>query len=324
MKPLTRRQRSISMLILALLFILIAPVILLLSLGYRLDNEFSLQKTGGIFVHSDVSNSSVFVDGEYLKDSGIFIRNTLIQDLTPNKEYLVEVHKDGYQSWVKKIFVYSSIVSEGRVLLLPNEFDKREVFQYLDENDVATSTPPSKTQVKPTNPEYISFAALFASSTKATSTKAIATTTVATATPEEQKSDLQIFFEDLAITNFEKLPNLIVDGKEVSWLMDGDINLYWIDDLTSIPYYYCGGEERLCVKNITLDWADDIKRFEYLPGRNDVWIALTQNGIYAVEVDGRTQRNIQKIYEGKNLDFRLSQNDRIIIKEGARFFEINL
>ena len=324
MKPLTVRQRSISMLILAFVFLLIAPIILLISLGYRLDNEFSIQKTGGIFVHSDVANSSVFVDGEYLKESGIFIRNTLIQDLTPNKKYLIEVHKEGYQSWTKEIFVYPSIVSEGRVLLLPNEFVRREVFQYVDENDVATSTVPSKKQTKPNNPEYISFAALFASSTKATSTRAVATSTIATATPQQQKSDLQLFFEDLTIVDFEKLPNLIIDGKEVSWLMNGNINLYWIDDLASIPYYYCGGEERLCVKNITLDWKDDIKRFEYLPGRNDVWIVQIQNGIYAVEVDGRTERNIQKIYEGKNLDFRLSQNDRIIVKEGARFFEINL
>lgn len=324
MKPLTVRQRSISMLILALVFLLIAPIILLISLGYRLDNEFSIQKTGGIFVHSDVANSSVFVDGEYLKESGIFIRNTLIQDLTPNKKYLIEVHKEGYQSWTKEIFVYPSIVSEGRVLLLPNEFVRREVFQYVDENDIATSTTPSKKQTKPNNPEYISFATLFASSTKATSTRAVATSTIATATPQQQKSDLQLFFEDLTIVDFEKLPNLIIDGKEVSWLMNGNINLYWIDDLASIPYYYCGGEERLCVKNITLDWKDDIKRFEYLPGRNDVWIVQIQNGIYAVEVDGRTERNIQKIYEGKNLDFRLSQNDRIIVKEGARFFEINL
>jgi hypothetical protein len=325
MKPLTTRQRSTSVLILAIVFILVAPIILLYSIGYRLDDELSLQKTGGIFIHSDVANSSVFLDEKYLKDSGIFVRNTLIQDLTPNKEYKVEVHKEGYQSWIKTLFVYPSIVSEGRVLLLPNNFDKREIYKYLDENKIATSTPPSKIQIKPTNPEYISIASLFASSTKATSTKAVvATSTVATNTPSEQKSDLQIFFEGLSVADFEKLPNLIVDGKEVSWLMKGNINLYWIDDLTSIPYYYCGGEERLCIKNITLDWKDDITRFEYLPGRNDVWIALTQNGVYAVEVDGRTERNIQKIYEGKKLDFRLTQNDRLIIKEDTQFFEINL
>jgi hypothetical protein len=35
-----------------------------------------------------------------------------------------------------------------------------------------------------------------------------------------------------------------------------------------------------------------------------------------------TDRNV--IYEGKNLDFRLTPNDSLIIKEGTKFFEINL
>ncbi len=312
------------MLILALIFILIAPVILLYSIGYRLDGSLTLQKTGGIFIHSDVANSSVFLDEKYFKDSGIFIRNTLIQDLTPNKKYNVKVYKEGYQSWVKELFVYPSIVSEGRVLLLPNQFEKREIFQYVNKDNVATSTPPSKTQLKPTNTEYISLTALFASSTKATSTKPVLLAPSASSTPDSQKTDLQIFFEGIKILDYQKLQNLVIDGKEVSWLTDGNIKLYWIDDLSSIPYYYCGGEERVCIKNISLDWSDDIKRFEYFPGRDDVWMILTTQGIYAVEVDGRTERNIQTIYVAKNLDFRLTQNDTLIIKEGSKFFEIKL
>jgi hypothetical protein len=98
-----------------------------------------------------------------------------------------------------------------------------------------------------------------------------------------------------------------------------------MDDIASIPYYYCDGEEnKVCVNKITLDWKDEIKKFDYLPGRDDVWLVLTAGGLYAVEVDGRSDRNIQTIYKGPNLDFRLTQTDRLIIKEGSRFFEINL
>ncbi len=163
---------------------------------------------------------------------------------------------------------------------------------------------------------------LFASSTKAT-TKPAATSAATTSSPQ-QKSKLEIFFDELAIKNFEVLPNLIVDGKEVSWLNGGNIILYWTDDFESIPYYYCGGAERVCENKITLDWNQDIKKFEYLPGREDIWMVLVSDGIFAVEVDGRTQRNIQKIVEGKNLDFRLTDNDSLIIKEGSKYFEINL
>jgi hypothetical protein len=322
MKPLTTKQRSSSLIFLGIIFVLVAPVIVLLSLGYRLDGDFTFQKTGGIFVHSDIANASVFVDDEFLKTNGAFFRNTLIQDLIPNKKYKIEVHKDNYQSWVKEIYVYPSIVSEGSVLMLPNEFEKRELFKYIDRNGVATSTLFIKNQPKPTNPEFISISELFASSTKSI---VPTTATTASTSTERQKSKIELFFDTLKITNFEKLQNLVVQGDEVSWIEKGNINLYWMDELVSIPYYYCGGEEvRTCENKITLDWKDEIKRFDYFPGRTDVWIILTSHGIYAVEVDGRTQRNIQTMYMGENLDFRLTQTDRLIIKEKSRFFEINL
>ncbi len=322
MKPLTNTQRKLSLWILVLLFVVIAPIILLYSLGYRLDDAYSLQKTGGIFIHSDESDATVFVDGEFLKNSGFLIRNTLIQDLVPNKEYKVEVHKDNHQSWVKTLYVYPSIVTEGRVLILPSEFEQRDIFAYLDADKVATSTAPSR-GAKPNNPEYVSVAALFASSTKAVDERPVVATSTSSSTTE-QKSKLELFFDELAIKDFQSLPNLIVDGKEVSWLSGGNIILYWTDDVENIPYYYCGGAERVCNSQITLDWKDAIKRFEYLPGRDDVWVVLVENGIYAVEVDGRTQRNIQKIIEGSGLDFRLTQNDSLIVKDGAKYFEINL
>jgi hypothetical protein len=326
MKPLTKKQRSISLLLFGIVFVCSAPVIVLYSLGYTLDESFTIQKTGGIFIHSDVANSSVFVDKDFYKTNGIFIRNTLIQDLVPNKKYLIEFQKEGYQSWIKEIYVYPSIVSEGSVLMLPNEFETREIFKYLDTQGAATSTSPLKNQIKANNPEFVTISTLFASSSKTIVEKpapVLASSTASSTT--KQKSDIELFFEGLEIKNYDTLKNLIVQGEEVSWLEKGNIQLYWMDDIASIPYYYCDGEEnRICTNKIFLDWKDEIKKFDYLPGRDDVWIVLTSVGIYAVEVDGRTQRNIQTIYKGANLDFRLTQADRLIIKEGTRFFEINL
>lgn len=326
MTPLTKKQRLTSIIILGTIFVLIAPIIVLYSLGYTLDEKFSFQKTGGIFIHSNVSNASVFIDKEFFKTNGIFVRNTLIQDLVPNKKYLIEVNKDNYQSWRKDIFVYPSIVSEGTVFMLPNIFEKREILKYVDKDSVATSTSLVKTQTKATNPEFVSISELFTPTKKAVlENSKVATTTVAADSDLEQKSDIELFFETLKIYDFEKLNNLIINGGEVSWLNKGNISLYWMDDLSSVPYYYCDGEEeRVCTNLITLNWEDEIKRFDYLPGRNDVWVVLTSHGIYAVEVDGRTSRNIQTIYLGENLDFRLTQADLLIIKENSTFFEINL
>lgn len=325
MKPLTTKQRSLSLIILGIVFILVAPIIVLYSLGYKMDEDFSFQKTGGIFIHSNIANSSVSIDGEFFKTNGIFIRNTLIQDLVPNKMYKIEVKKEGYQSWLKDVYVYPSIVSEGSVMMLPKQFEIREIFKFIDKDGFATSTPLVKTQIKPTNPEFISTSNLFASSTSKIQ-KTIATSTQSTSTisVQKQKTKMELFFETLNIADYEKLKNIIVNGEEVSWIQDGNINLYWTDEMISNPYYYCGGEERICLNKISLDWSDEIKKFDYFPGRNDFWLVMTNKGIYAVEVDGWTQRNIQTIYLGSDLDFLLTKNDVLIIKEGQKFFEINL
>jgi hypothetical protein len=76
--------------------------------------------------------------------------------------------------------------------------------------------------------------------------------------------------------------------------------LNWISKSEQVPYYYCNGEkEKICNEKITLDWSNEILKFEYMPGRSDVWIVLVNDGIYAVEVDHRSDRNIQKIYLAK-------------------------
>jgi hypothetical protein len=219
MKPLTKKQRSTSLVLLGILFICTAPIIVLYSLGYTFDESFKIQKTGGIFIHSDVANSSVFVDDEFFKTNGIFIRNTLIQDLVPNKKYLIEFKKEGYQSWIKEIYVYPSIVSEGSVLMLPNEFETREIFKYLDAQGNATSTPPLKNQIKSNNSEFVTISTLFASSSKMIVEKpslALASSTASSTI--KQKSDIELFFEELEIKNYDKLKNLVIQGEEVSWL----------------------------------------------------------------------------------------------------------
>ncbi len=333
MKPISKNKRKIILLGMFFVFVILGPWILMLSLGYRLDDAFSFVKTGGIYVHSEISNVSVFVNGKYIKENGNIFRNILIQKLKPNQYYKIEINKDGYQSWIKDIYVYPSLVSEGHILMLPNEFEKREVFPFFDSEGNGVSSPISGfTKIKktatgriiPENQEYIDIITLFEDENpyEIKIPELVRSTSTATSTKEK---DLPDYYEELGIEDPEDLKNLVETSNEISWLQNGNIVLYWIDKNESIPYYYCGGEEdRLCNEEIILDWGDEIKKFEYLPGRNDVWIVLVNNGIYAVEVDSRSQRNIQKIYIGDNLDFEISQNGNLLIKDKGSFFELAL
>lgn len=340
MKPLKHKTRFISFLGLLILFIIIAPILIIYSQGYRitnLDDAFSFIKTGGIFVHSEnITNTEVYLDGEFVKNSGVLIRNTFIQDLRPLKEYKVEVYKEGYNGYVKNIFVNPTLVSEVTVLMLPLEIDKREIMEFFDTEGNATTTSPQKaalnsTLIFKTNAEYLELKNLFEPATSTKSKTTISkinqevkdrinlnnSTTTATTTKE-----IPEYFEKLGVKDPDLLKNLITMNDEVSWLENGNVTINWIGKKENIPYYYCVDVESDCREKIGLDWIDEIKRFDFFPGRTDVWVVLTKNGIYAVEIDDRSERNIQPIYVGQNLDFRINSNSRIVVKDGKSFFEL--
>jgi hypothetical protein len=333
MTPLNKIKRKILLSSLVILFLILAPWVLMISFGYKIDDVTGLVKTGGLYIHSEIPNSSVYINGEYIKNNNTIFKNVLVQKLKPNQFYKIEINKEGYQSWVKKIYIYPSLVSEGHVLMLPNEFVKREIFPFFDKDGNGIPNPTSSlTKIKktksgriiPENQEYIDAVTLLEGENpyEIKVPELISSTSSATSTKEEI---LPNYYIELGIKDPKKLKNLIETSDEISWIKDGDVVLYWINKIESIPYYYCDGEEvRLCDKNIVLDWGDEIKKFKYLPGRNDVWIILVNSGIYAVEVDPRSQRNIQKIYLGDNLDFEISKKGNLLIKDKDSLFELAL
>jgi hypothetical protein len=333
MQPLNKWKRRILLIALLLLFVILTPWILMNSFGYRLDDALNVVKTGGLYLHSEVPNTSVYINGKYIKDNGALIRNVFIQKLKPNSSYKIEVYKDGFNGWVKELYVYPGIVSEGHVLMLPEEFEIREIYPFFNEEGEGVYSPvPGFTKVSrtldgriiPENGEYINVITLFEGENPY-EPKVPEVVESENILNEEVEQELPDHYLELGIEDPELLDNLIETSDEISWLQNGDIVLYWIDKLESIPYYYCGGiEERICNEEIILDWQNEIKRFAYYPGRSDAWIVLVNDGIYAVEVDPRSQRNIQTIYLGQGLDFRLDGSGNLIIKDQGSYFEIDL
>ena len=70
---------------------------------------------------------------------------------------------------------------------------------------------------------------------------------------------------------------------------------------------------------LLIDWSEPINRYEFFPNRNDVVILGTSRGIYAVELDQRSQRNIQIIVEAPNLDFRLQIDGTLVVYDGSEY-----
>jgi len=350
MKPLSKKARLGSGIFLGVIFVILAPILLANSFGYhfdKLEDVFTLVKSGGIYVASDVSGVEIYVNGEYFKDSGLFIRNTLVQDLDPNETHEIVAQKEGRNDWRKTLPVYESLVTESRVLMLPVNIDTVEIYPFVDELGMGTTT--ATTTLKknselaeevlvngyvPSNILYRDLVNLFSGEDDdvySTTTSLISddlqtpligendsATTTATST-----KDIPEYFVDLGIENPEDLENLIELRNQVAWIDNGDIILNWIDEDDKPLYYYCLDNVE-CRDRIILDWESEIISFNFLPGREDVFIVLTRDGIYAVEVDDRSDRNIQEIYIGENLDFMKSSDDSIFVRDGFVFHEIIL
>jgi len=107
-------------------FLIVIPVIILYSSGYRLSDDFKIVKTGGIFISNNESGASVLLNGKLKKSAGILDKNMLVQNVKPGN-YTVKVEKEG----IKYIKVQEQLVEVCFPLLVPSELESEEIPRYL-------------------------------------------------------------------------------------------------------------------------------------------------------------------------------------------------
>lgn len=299
-----------------IIFIILVPILLMYSSGYRLDDALSVVKTGGIYIHSDLSNTRVHIDGDFVEDNGVLLKNTLIQNLRPNKVYKVRVEKDGYYTWEKDLYVRPNLVTEGRILMLEVNKELRTVSEFLEmDNTNATSTIE--------NPEYLEFAEYFKEDMGQFDEYVATTTMIETRRGLIASSTLVVetnYPEYILKSTTKELDelNMVKErGGNLSWLQNGIVFISYIGKDDALPYYYC---VTMCKEELSVSLPNDIVRYDFYPGRDDVIIALTKRGIFAVEIDDRSNQNIQPVMEAPGLDFRVRGNS-IIIFDGKDFLE---
>jgi len=115
---MTKKTRTILFLIFLFLFLLIAPSAIFYSQGYRLDFENKkLTQTGGFFLNAEPKQVEIYIDGKLAKKTDFFFGSALVENLLP-KRYKIEVKKEGYLSWEKKLEIREKEVTEVKNLVL--------------------------------------------------------------------------------------------------------------------------------------------------------------------------------------------------------------
>ena len=127
---MTKKDRTILFLTLCLLFVLIAPSLILYSLGYAFDLEKKkIVQTGAIFVSTEPGEVSVIMSGKEKGETGIIFKKLFKKNILP-KTYTIELKKDGYHSWKKNLEIKEKLTTEIRnVFLLEENPQKQIIFE---------------------------------------------------------------------------------------------------------------------------------------------------------------------------------------------------
>ena len=117
---MTHKTRNILFITLFILFLIIAPVTVFYSLGWRFNWETKkIVQTGVIYFKIWPKNVQVYLNGEFKKKTDIFFSSAHIDNLLPG-QYEIEIKKDGYYDWKKTLEIKKREVTEGRnIILIP-------------------------------------------------------------------------------------------------------------------------------------------------------------------------------------------------------------
>jgi len=121
---MTHRTRNILFITLFILFLIIAPVTVFYSLGWRFDWETKkVVQTGVFYFKVWPKNAQVYINGEFKKKTDIFFSSAHIDNLLPG-QYQIEIKKDGYYDWKKTLEIKKREVAEGKnIVLIPKNPD---------------------------------------------------------------------------------------------------------------------------------------------------------------------------------------------------------
>ncbi len=113
-----------------LLFIIIAPLTILYSQGYRLDFENkAIRQTGGLFLRATPRRADIYINDKPVKRTDFFFGSALIENLLP-KEHKIEIKKPGHHVWLKNLTIREKEVTEARNIIL---FPENIVFNAISE-----------------------------------------------------------------------------------------------------------------------------------------------------------------------------------------------
>lgn len=128
---MTKMQRTILFAVFTIIFLILAPTIVLYSQGYRMDWEKKkITQTGAFSFKALPPRADIFVNGKLIKKTNFFLGSATTSTFLPG-EYKVRIEKEGYYPWEKTLEITPRGVTEAKFIVL---FPKAVTFSSTAEN----------------------------------------------------------------------------------------------------------------------------------------------------------------------------------------------
>ncbi len=102
---MNKKTRFLLFLFFLVLYLVVAPILVIYSLGYKLDwRNWEIVSTGGMDLAIWPIGATILVDNRPAKTTNFLFNEVFLHDLNP-KFYNISVSKDGYFDWQKKLQV---------------------------------------------------------------------------------------------------------------------------------------------------------------------------------------------------------------------------
>jgi len=120
-----KKNRIILFFILFIAFLIISPLIILYSQGYRFNfkspDHKIITQTGGLFVAAKPKQVNIFLNQKLVKKTDFFFGSAFIKNILPG-EYRIKLTKENFHPWEKTLKIEEKKVTEIKhILLFPED-----------------------------------------------------------------------------------------------------------------------------------------------------------------------------------------------------------
>jgi hypothetical protein len=351
-QPLPQRERRNLFLLLVGLFVITLPFLFLYATGYRFDfgQATPFISTGGLYVAAERTGAEIYIDNELVRETRTFRKAFYAQGLEPGT-HRVHVQKPGHHTWVKELPVYPHLVTEAQAFNVPLVPRVRTISPWKNAVGQTVLFDAPTTVASSTNATVVATTTatrgLIPDTEYATLIRLFTATTTGNA-PGQIQSIFNATGTDAGIAT--PTSTKIFNGVQLSQ-NDGDVFATYVGPRGQMPYYYCAKdfefaespvvdvrdtekpligpvqyipEDVVCEPTIEIDRkGEEVRGFDFYPNSSDFVLMGLTSGMYVVEVDSRSWQNVQSLFLGEGLDFRI-QNGSIYVYDGELIYQILL